>query len=212
MLSIFAEEAVAPAKHDSKVPSRDEETVMEFVDSESAIEDTTEFEIVMGRRQIASVMFVAIVVIAILSSVSYLAGKSITPKPVAAVAAATPATLAAANPVETIPTVVASIASAPAPAPTPKAPGPENPSDDPIFAEPVTGSVYIQMAAVEKPIAAVFAEGLRRHGLQSFVGPGPKENLYRVLIGPLPNPAAYTRAKEELDKMGLTTFGRRYEK
>jgi cell division septation protein DedD len=68
------------------------------------------------------------------------------------------------------------------------------------------------MAAVEKPIAAVFAEGLRRHGLQSFVGPGPKENLYRVLIGPLPNPAAYTRAKEELDKMGLTTFVRRYEK
>jgi hypothetical protein len=33
-----------------------------------------------------------------------------------------------------------------------------------------------------------------------------------VLIGPLRDTAAYTRAKDELDRIGVNTFGRKYEK
>jgi cell division septation protein DedD len=67
------------------------------------------------------------------------------------------------------------------------------------------------MAAVDKGIAAVFVAGLRSHGFQSIVAPGPSDKQYRVLIGPLPNAAKYTQAKDKLDQLGLTTFGRRYQ-
>jgi cell division septation protein DedD len=84
-------------------------------------------------------------------------------------------------------------------------------NDPPIFSNPVPGAVYIQMAAVEKGVAAVFAAGLRGNGLQSFVAPGPNDRIFRVLVGPLPDPAAYSRAKEKLDQLGLSTFGKRVE-
>jgi len=47
-------------------------------------ETPEEFEIVLGRRQIASVLFVATVILALFSAVSYLAGKSISPKKITA--------------------------------------------------------------------------------------------------------------------------------
>lgn len=224
MLSILSLDNPADT-HESRVPTREEESVVEFVASDSATpppavpdeeaaESTEDFEIVMGRRQIASVLFVATVIVAIFSSVSYLAGKSIGPKKAASDNAPTISLTPtpAENALPAIPTITATIAPAPAATTHSKTVGPQNPMDGPLFAEPVVGSVYIQMAAVEKGIAMVFAEGLRRHGLESFVAPGPSENLHRVLIGPLANPAAYAVAKEELDRIGLTTFARKYQK
>lgn len=231
MLSILAEPVSLPSRNEFSVPSREEQRVMQFLKTDVVLEKhaevpepgesanpagSEEFEIVMGRRQVASVLFVATVIVAVLSSVSYLAGKSIGPKKVeasAAASAASPgpvatasATMDSATPaVEKLPAIDATmVATKPAPA--------DALSNAPLFADPVVGAVYIQMAAVEKGIAAVFAEGLRRHGLQSFVAPGPSESMYRVLIGPLPTPATYAAAKEELDRIGLTTFARKYEK
>jgi cell division septation protein DedD len=68
------------------------------------------------------------------------------------------------------------------------------------------------VGVIEKGLAAVWAEGLRTHGLEAFAAPGPSDglNLWRVLIGPLPDPQAYQRAKDVLDTLGLTNFGRRY--
>jgi cell division septation protein DedD len=219
MLSILAEPVSLPSRNEFSVPSREEERVMQFLKTDIEFEERTEttepgegasaeeseeFEIVMGRRQVASVLFLATVIVAVFSSVSYLAGKSIGPKKTESMAAIAAASTAAST-VEKIPTIDASImASKPAPA--------DALSDAPLFGEPVVGAVYIQMAAVEKGIAAVFAEGLRRHGMQSFVAPGPSENMYRVLIGPLPTPASYAAAKTELDRIGITTFARKYEK
>jgi cell division septation protein DedD len=231
MLSILSEETAAPAgyraprrelaqeaftssthdraSHEDQA-SNDDRAMTPSADSESTLEEGEEFEIVMGRRQIASVLFVATVVLAVFSSVAYLAGKSMAPK----IITETPTSIApaiATTPVEPqIPMINATIVPLLPPVTTKPATGAG--PEAPIFAEPVTGAVYIQMAAVEKGIAAIFAEGLRRHGLQSFVAPGPNETLNRVLIGPLPTPAAFTRAKEELDKIGLITFARRYEK
>ena len=80
----------------------------------------------------------------------------------------------------------------------------------PLFADPKNGSVYIQIGAVEKGIAVVLAEGLRKRGFQSFVAPGPNEKIFRVLIGPLPDPDSYIKAKEKVDQIGLATFARRF--
>jgi cell division septation protein DedD len=151
--------------------------------------EAPEFEFVVGRRQIASLLFLSTVVLMICVTVSYVAGKSMSAK-------------------------------APAPAPAPVVvhePDPppivlnqEAPPEPPLFAEPKIGSVYIQMGAVDKGVAVIFAEGLRKRGLASFVAPGPSEKIFRVLIGPLPDPAAYTRAKDAVDQIGLTTFARKF--
>ena len=66
------------------------------------------------------------------------------------------------------------------------------------------------MGAVEKGVAVIFAEGLRKHGLTSFVAPGPSEKIFRVLIGPLADPQAYVKAKDVVDQIGLSTFARRF--
>jgi cell division septation protein DedD len=67
------------------------------------------------------------------------------------------------------------------------------------------------MGAVEKGVAVIFAEGLRKRGLPSFVAPGPNERIFRVLIGPFPDQAAYQHAKDTVEQIGLSTFARRYQ-
>ncbi len=161
--------------------------------SEPAIEKP-EFELVVGRRQIASLLFVSTVLVMICVAAAYMAGKAMSGK----------VSAPAASPVA----AAASVVREPDPPPINlnQEPAPE----PPLFAEPKNGSVYIQIGAVERGIALVLAEGLRKRGFQSFVGPGPNEKIFRVLIGPLPDPASYMKAKEKVDQIGLSTFARRF--
>jgi cell division septation protein DedD len=152
-----------------------------------AVAPPQEFEFVLGRRQIASLLFVATVILMVCVAISYLAGKSMSPK----VAAAAPVVIREAEP----PPIVLNQEPTPEPA---------------LFAEPKNGFVYIQMGAVEKGVSVIFAQGLRKYGLTAFVAPGPNDKIFRVLIGPLPDPAAYTKAKDVVDKIGLATFARRF--
>jgi len=148
-----------------------------------------EFEFVLGRRQIASLLFVSSIVLMICVALSYMVGRSMSPK----APSAAPMTVAAAQP-------------EPPPIVLNQEPAPEAP----IFADAKAGSIYIQMGAVEKGVSVIFAEGLRKHGLNAFVAPGPNEKIFRVLIGPLPDPAAYVKAKETVDRIGLSTFARKF--
>jgi len=169
----------------------DEEAVEAPVDALETPPDS-EYEYILGRRQIASLLFVSTIVLMVCIAVSYLAGKAMGPKTVAAAPAPTAAT--------------AQREPEPPPIILNQEPAPEAP----LFAEPKNGSVYIQMGAVEKGVAVIFAEGLRKRGLDAFVAPGPSEKIFRVLIGPLPDPPAYLKAKEVVDKIGLATFARRF--
>jgi hypothetical protein len=164
---------------------------------ESPAEPAEEFEIVLGRRQVASVLFVATVIIVAFSAFSYLAGEIVSKK--AAPAIIPPAPVAAAQPVAVAdPLLQADLVEAP---PKPEAP---------LFADPKIGAVYLQMGAVEKGIGLIFAEGLRKHGFDAFVAPGPNDHIFRVLIGPIPDPRSYERTKEAVDKLGIGTFGKKY--
>jgi hypothetical protein len=149
-----------------------------------------EFEFVLGRRQVASLLFVASVILMVCMAASYMTGKAMVPK--------------TSSPVPQ--TTAAPLESEPPPIVLNQEPVPEGP----LFADPKAGSVYIQMGAVEKGVSVVFAEGLRKRGLPAFVAPGPSEKIFRVLIGPLPDPAAYIKAKETVDQIGLATFARRF--
>jgi cell division septation protein DedD len=170
-------------------------------------EKSAEYEIVLGRRQIASLLFIAIVLAVVFSAVSYLAGRTAAPKPVqrppASPATAPPSP--GANPV-----IEATTSVLPAEPALPIAKR-DNKPEPPMFAEPLPGAVYIQMGAVDKGMAMVFAAGLRRYGFDGFVAPGPNEKIFRVLIGPLPDPDSFRRAKAAVDALDLGTFARRYQ-
>ncbi len=152
--------------------------------------ESPEYEIVLGRAQIASWLFVVVIAVAVCSSLAYLAGKSTSAKK--AVAAAS----VAMPPKGDLPSILKTAAK----------PGP------PLFAEPETGKVYIQIGAVEKGMATILAEGLRSHGFDAFVSAGPSERIFRVLIGPLPDPDSFRQAKAAVDAIDLATFVRKYQK
>jgi len=177
-------------------------------------QEPVEFEIVVGRRQIAGAALVAIVLLAVFSGISYLIGKSM--QPVAAATVQAPPAL----PTPVVPPVVP--APAPASAPAVEAPEPETGSSAadpapvdaavatpptttaPLFGVSEAGKVYLQVGVIQQGLAAIWAEGLRTHGLDAFAAPGPNDglHLWRVVVG---------RAKDTLEKIGVPTFGRRYE-
>ena len=173
----------------------------EIAEAPASGEDSAaEFEIVLGRRQLASVLFVGTVVVAVFSSLAYLTGKSV----------------AAAPKIVPAPVPQATTAAPPAKIEAPQVKPAEPPikaearPEPPLFAEPVSGAVYLQLGAVEKGIAVIFAEGFRKRGFPAFVATGPNERIFRVLIGPL-NSEAYERNKAAMDDLGLTSFARKYQ-
>jgi len=96
--------------------------------------------------------------------------------------------------------------------PSPAAAAPSDVKSAPLFANPQRGGLYLQVGAVEKGMAMVIAEGLRQHGLASFVAPGPSERIFRVLVGPFATQDEYKRAKAQVDSIDVGNFGRQYEK
>jgi cell division septation protein DedD len=193
-------------------------SIAEVESRECAVEDpelqprsaSTDYEIVLGRSQIASWLFVGVITVAICSSLAYLAGETIAAKNIAANSvAAIPAT-AAPSLAATADVPQASILIAPKEEPASAVANLK--SAAPMFAEPETGKVYIQLGALERGMSMLLAEGLRSHGFDSFVAPGPNDKLFRVLIGPLADPAAFRQAMVTINALDLASFARRYEK
>ena len=164
---------------------------------------TPDYEIVLGRPQIASWLFVGVIAVAICSSLAYLAGEKIAAKNTAVISApaAVPAPVSQVSASAELPQASALVT----PVKTQKAPAP-------MFAEPELGKVYIQIAAVERGMAVLLAEGLRSHGFDTFLAPGPNDKLFRVLIGPLPDPAAFRQAMLTVNALDLANFARKYQK
>jgi cell division septation protein DedD len=104
-----------------------------------------------------------------------------------------------------VPMLEATIVREPAATATPTA------AEAPLFANPNPQAIYIQVGAVEKGVAVILAEGLRKHALDSFVAPGPGTKSYRVLIGPFADAEAYQKARNIVAEIGLDNFARRYQ-
>ena len=177
--------------------------------SPRAVGANSEFEIVLGRTQIASWLFVTVIGIAVCSSLAYLAGEAIAARKTS---------------VNLRPSVVPASPHAAAPAALPLAATLVSAKTDaspfitnsrkssaPLFGEPQVGQVYLQIGAVERGMAMLLAEGLRSHGFDSFVAPGPNDKIFRVLIGPLPDPAAFQTAMITMNALDLASFARKYQ-
>lgn len=159
-------------------------------------ESTGDFELVLGRTQIASWLFVGVIAVAVCASLAYLAGETVAAKRTARTAAAVPAAVPAALPQASL---------------LPRAEPSARPTR-PLVAEPELGKVYVQVGAVERGMAVILAEGMRVHGFDAFVAPGPNDKLFRVLIGPLPDPEAFRQAMLRVSALDLAMFARKYQK
>lgn len=186
---------------------------------DQAADAPEEFEIVLGKRQVAGVLFLATVFVVVFAGLAYVAGEAMapartvtveTPAPVvdAAPAPVTASPQVTAPPQSTTPLPVATLVATPPPIETPSKPAVP---PLPVFANPKDGVLYLQLGAVEKGIAVIFVDGLRAHGFEAFAAPGPTEKIFRVLVGPLADHEAYQRAKKAVDDLGLNTFARKYQ-
>jgi len=185
--------------------------------------DEGEFELVLGNRQLISVFLIVVILLGVFFSMGYLVGRSSAPipqvdtarnggstKPIVvehpssggASPAATPtqdaapaSTEAKSPPADTASTHPAQTAPSPAPAPVreekPAASAPAS-----VTGEPPAGE-YWQVVATTRPDAEIIAEALTKKGFKAIVAPAPKENLFRVLVGPLKDSAGQTRTNLE---------------
>jgi cell division septation protein DedD len=165
-------------------------------EQQAGLESAREYELVLGRTQVASWLFVGVIAVAVCGSLAYLAGETIATKRVRRAAV---------------------VVTAPIPAPLPQASllakaEPLTKPARPLVGEPEIGKVYLQVGAVERGMAVILAEGMRVHGFEAFVAPGPNDKIFRVLIGPLPDPDAFREAMLKVDALDLATFARKYQK
>ena len=99
------------------------------------------------------------------------------------------------------------------PKPTPASPAKEKRSPAPppaparserasVTGEPPAGD-YWQVVATARPDAEIVAEALTKKGLHAIVAPAPREGIFRVLVGPLPDSAAQAQTRTELEAAGF---------
>lgn len=187
--------------------------------------ETGEFELVVGNRQLLSGFFIVVLLFAVAFAMGYVVGQNSprsskltnetaaanTPAPVPdnsrpAPAANPPADAArpADTPAQPPADAAPPQADTPAEAPAPQQPAaaknaPESDSSAPGQLAPGT---YWQVLAVQQHEAEVVGAGLKEKGLPVVLTPGTK-GLTRVLVGPYPDKAALGRAKTELENAGL---------
>jgi cell division septation protein DedD len=189
-------------------------------------DETGEFELVLGNRQLLSGFFVVVILFAVFFVMGYLVGRNTSPSPARAAALDSSASSQpAANPapVDTHPQPVAPSVPAqnpPAAAATdtqaanPSKPAADQPPADqpakpPAAANPAAdasspapGETYLQVVSVGQHDAELVARTLKDKGFPSSLSPGPN-NRTRVLVGPYTEVGALGKAKADLENLGF---------
>ena len=188
--------------------------------------ETGEFELVLGNRQLLSGFFVVVILFAVFFVMGYIVGRNSSPpsrlaastdlasgamagsseaRPQPASGNAPPPQAPAAAPPAND-TAQGSAATEPQPTTQP-AREPQTASEAPAQAaaapvEPAPGETYLQVMAVRQEEAEVIARTLKDKGFPSSLAPAPK-GLTRVLVGPYADTASLGKAKAELENAGF---------
>jgi len=189
--------------------------------------DEGEFELVLGNRQLISVFLIVVILLAVLFSMGYIVGRNSTPvvadatrsatstapgKPIVVERAAESSTPssepadskpAAAGPPATKPekpTAVASATPPPAKETKPQVLTPSAPAS--ATGEPPAGQ-YWQVVATSRPDAEIISEALGKKGFHSVVAAGPRDNIFRVLVGPFKDAATLAQGRADLEASGF---------
>ena len=192
--------------------------------------ETGEFELVVGNRQLLSGFFIVVLLFAVAFAMGYVVGQNsprsgkgtetaaaspaaVEPRPQPAAAAAPPPAPApepaAATPAtETAPAAGQSSDNPPQPttqpARPPEAPPPSsNPDAPPVHIElPGPAGSFWQVTALAQADAEVVGVALKKKGFPVFLSPGTK-GLMRVMVGPYTDAAALGKAKTDLVNAGF---------
>jgi cell division septation protein DedD len=178
--------------------------------------DTGEFELVLGNRQLLSLAAIIVILFGVFFTMGYIVGRNSTPfaraaddapppsagerrpQPAGELVAHPPAPAAEANPSGTQPAQPPAETEATSEArPRPTEPVP------PAMAEARAGESYLQVAAVARRDAEILVDTLRRKGFPAMLAVGPAEHLFRVLVGPYRDRDALGKAKSDLEAAGF---------
>jgi cell division septation protein DedD len=75
---------------------------------------------------------------------------------------------------------------------------------------PRAGEKYLQIAAYGPRSLDDYLKTLEKQGMRPLVGPGPAENIYRILIGPLPDAEAVEQTRHLIQSLGIEPILRSY--
>jgi DedD protein len=178
-----------------------------------------EFELVLGNKQLLSVLFIVMILLAIFFAMGYVVGRNSAPVDVARrepyVRTDAPSAMPERRPQQKQPEPQQE--SAPAPAPENS---PTEPEAKPLRSIeigqltgtlPQAGQTFLQVRATGKPEAEILVELLVKKGFHAFVAPGPTEQLHRVLVGPVKDNAELAKIRGDLEQAGFNkTFVRKY--
>lgn len=185
-----------------------------------------EFEVLLGNKQLLSVFFIVLILMAVFFTMGYVLGRDSASRgaysrPAATKAAPSPQSQSGGFP-----------DSSPAAAPTPALPQaegaartitqpqqqlptsePGRPSPPPAsqtMAAPAAGQAYLQAHAGKRPDAELMASVLRKKGFPVVIAPGPTDDVFRVLVGPFEDDEAQRKGRKDLEAAGFKPFTRRY--
>ena len=190
--------------------------------------ETGEFELVVGNRQLLSGFFIVVLLFAVAFAMGYVVGQNSprSSKLQAEAAGSSPAQASDARPQPSpppVPVPAASTAENPpsrpaadaSPHPSTQAPPqpttqPAREGSQPVVAaaappppvEPSVPGTYWQVMAVPQPDAEVVMRTLRDKGFPASLSQGPN-NLMRVLVGPFSDTQTMGKAKTDLENAGF---------
>jgi cell division septation protein DedD len=105
-------------------------------------------------------------------------------------------------PVKSEPPRVREVKPKPSPSPAP-AVAPARPPVHAAAAGEPSGGQYWQVVATSRPDAEIIAEALGKKGFHSVLAPAPKDGIFRVLVGPLPDAATEAQTRTGLESAGF---------
>jgi cell division protein FtsN len=165
-----------------------------------------EFEVLLGNRQLLSVFFIVVILLAVFFTMGYVLGRSSGPASVAVRPAAPSPPPAAEKPASTFaevpaapPVVPPVVDAAPKAEPKPAAPS-----------GPVTGETYLQVIAARGPEAELVKGVLKKKGFRALIAPGPTDAVARVLVGPFTDTNDMLKTRTGLEKAGFKPIVRKY--
>lgn len=197
--------------------------------------ETGEFEMVVGNRQLLSGFFIVVLLFAVAFSMGYIVGRNSSPSAKLQAEAATgvaggaqetrPQPASAAAPAASVPAAPAqpepeSNAQKPAdsqPQPTtqpaqqsstPAATPAASANNQPAAASDSSPGAYWQVIAVDQGSAEVVSRTLKEKGFPTTLAPGTN-NLVRVLVGPYKDTQSLGRAKTDLENAGFNPILRK---
>ncbi len=179
-----------------------------------------EFEVLLGNKQLVTIFFLVVILLAVFFTIGYQLGRYTAAQPQDAVrdlSQSLPFSQAASEPrpAAAPPEASGSVSEAPPPpAETdqqPPAAPPEQAAQPAGVIEPAAGETYLQVTAGRQAEAQVVVGVLKKNGFRAAVAPGPAESVYRVLVGPLPDREAVAKTRAELEAIGFRqTIIRKY--